>query len=276
MNIMKQNLHTHTTWCDGVDTPEEMVAHALKKGFDSLGFSGHSPNKRSLYSHVTEETTRAYKQEILQLKDRYRDQIKLFMGLEVEICSPTDLEGYDYLIGAVHYLRCGQEWLPFDRSAAAVQELLDTRFGGDGMAFARQYYETVATMPQYGNFDIIGHFDILAKHIETLCMFDPEDRTYLGYATDAMDALRGKIPFFEVNTGAMARGYRTAPYPTATLLRELRKRGFGAVISSDCHDGKYLDYGFDAAEELLRCCGFRERYVLTDAGFVPVALGGSV
>ena len=103
-------------------------------------------------------------------------------------------------------------------------------------------------------------------------MFDMEDRRYLAYATDAMDALRGKIPFFEVNTGAMARGYRTAPYPTATLLREFASRGFGAVISSDCHDGRYLDYGFREAEALLKACGFRERYVLTDKGFAPVAL----
>lgn len=269
---MKQNLHTHTTWCDGIDTPEEMIGHALSKGFDSLGFSGHSPNPWSTYTHVTEETTRAYREEILRLKQRYSDKIKLYLGLEVEICGSADLQGYDYLIGAVHYLPFGQEWVAFDRSAASVRELIDTRFGGDGMAFARKYFETASTMPQYGNFDIIGHFDIHTKHIETLAMFDMEDKRYLAYATDAMDALRGKIPLFEVNTGAMARGYRTAPYPTATLLREFRKRGFGAVISSDCHDGRCLDFGFDAAEALLRECGFRERYVLTDAGFVAVGL----
>ena len=103
-------------------------------------------------------------------------------------------------------------------------------------------------------------------------MFDMEDRRYISYATDAMDVLRGKISFFEVNTGAMARGYRTAPYPTATLLRELGSRGFGAVISSDCHDGRYLDHWFQEAEALLAACGFRERYVLTDEGFAPVAL----
>ena len=38
----KQNLHTHTLFGDGVDTPEQMVRYAIEKNFDSLGFSEHS------------------------------------------------------------------------------------------------------------------------------------------------------------------------------------------------------------------------------------------
>ena len=36
------NAHTHTTFCDGKNTAEEMVQAALDNGFVSLGFSGHS------------------------------------------------------------------------------------------------------------------------------------------------------------------------------------------------------------------------------------------
>ena len=32
----------HTTWCDGKNTPEEMVAAALEKGFGAIGFSSHA------------------------------------------------------------------------------------------------------------------------------------------------------------------------------------------------------------------------------------------
>ena len=39
---IKANLHTHTTWCDGKNTAEEMVRSAIESGFDVLGFSGHS------------------------------------------------------------------------------------------------------------------------------------------------------------------------------------------------------------------------------------------
>ena len=39
---MKVNYHTHTTWCDGRDTPEEMVQAALARGFAEIGFSSHA------------------------------------------------------------------------------------------------------------------------------------------------------------------------------------------------------------------------------------------
>ena len=33
--------------------------------------------------------------------------------------------------------------------------------------------------------------------------------------------VKGKIPLFEVNTGAIARGYRKTPYPSEFLIKEL-------------------------------------------------------
>ena len=39
--MFKQNLHTHSLYCDGKDTIEEMVQEAISRNFDVLGFSGH-------------------------------------------------------------------------------------------------------------------------------------------------------------------------------------------------------------------------------------------
>ena len=36
------DLHTHTSFCDGTASPEEMAEAALRLGLDCLGFSGHS------------------------------------------------------------------------------------------------------------------------------------------------------------------------------------------------------------------------------------------
>ena len=32
-----QNLHTHTSFCDGAHFPEEIILTALEKGFSSIG-----------------------------------------------------------------------------------------------------------------------------------------------------------------------------------------------------------------------------------------------
>lgn len=267
-----QNLHTHSTYCDGKHTPEEMIAFAQKKGFTSLGFSGHCPMWYSAYKAITVETNEAYKRKITELKAAYKDQFPIYLGLEVDMYSGVDMTGYDYLIGTVHYLKLGEEFVGFDRDAAVVRSVIDTYFGGDGLAFAKAYYEALAQLPQYGTFDILGHFDLLTKNLDALHMFDEYDPRYVGYAVEAMEALQGKIPLFEVNTGGMARGYRRVPYPSLHLIRELKRRGFGAIISSDCHDGEVLDIGFEQSAELLKAAGFTERYILTDTGFQAVAL----
>ena len=149
---------------------------------------------------------------------------------------------------------------------------IETNFGGDAMAFAKAYYETVAKLPEKRAFDIIGHFDLLTKNNEQGRFLDVSSKAYLDLGMEAIWALKGKIPLFEVNTGAISRGYRTSPYPQMEFLRELQTCGFGAVITSDCHDRNFIDCYYDEAVQLLAEAGFRSRWILTDAGFREVAL----
>ncbi|MBQ7974646.1 MAG: hypothetical protein IJ300_03045 [Clostridia bacterium] len=39
--MIKQNLHTHSLYCDGKNTLEELTEAAIERGFSSIGFSGH-------------------------------------------------------------------------------------------------------------------------------------------------------------------------------------------------------------------------------------------
>ena len=82
--MMFSNYHTHTTYCDGADTPEELVLEAIRLGCPELGFSGHS--------HLTEDTgsmseaeTLAYCREVNRLKEKYRDRITLRLGIEQDM-----------------------------------------------------------------------------------------------------------------------------------------------------------------------------------------------
>ena len=267
----KQNLHIHSGFCDGRDTPEELVKAAIEKGFDSIGFSGHSYMSFAPYFSMSLEGTEEYKKEITRLKGAYKDKIKIFLGLEAEMHSfpELDTEGYDYLIGSCHFFEIEGEKVSCDRRAEVIKEVIDTYFGGDGLAYAKLYFKTLASLPEKGRFDIIGHFDIITKHSERENFFDREDKAYRFAAIEAAEALAGKIPYFEVNTGAMAKGLRTTPYPDPFIIKELKRLGFGAVISSDCHDKNMLDCGYDKSAEILKDCGYKEIYVLTEKGFVP-------
>ena len=269
----KQNLHTHTTYADGRDRPEELVREAIRRGFSGLGISEHTYMPfSSSSSQMHLEKMPEYRAEILRLKEQYRGKLDIFCGLEWEFYSDVPTEGFDYLIGSVHYLSVSGSLYGFDRGLEETRAYIRDHFDGDAMAFAKTYFETVSRLPERGKFDILGHFDLLTKNNELGRFLDTADPAYLVMGYEAIHALRGKIPLFEVNTGAMARGYRTTPYPQPEFLKEFYACGYGAVITSDCHDAGKLDCGFELAEELLRQAGFRSHWVLTDRGFREEAL----
>lgn len=268
----KQNLHMHSTFCDGKDTPEQVIETALQKGFDSIGFSSHSYTSYSSEYTIKEGKEEIYKEHILSLKKKYDGKIDVFLGIEFDTAADNLPYGYDYIIGTVHSVNTFDGVKSFDRSADYVENLINTYFQGNGMAYAKAYFERLSHLARFENIDIIGHFDIITKHCETRDFFDMNSKDYLLWATDTMDALRGKIPFFEINTGAISRGYRTSPYPAITLIKELKARGFLPVITSDCHDRNFLDCEFDTCEKLLKDCGFNEKYVLTKDGWKGIKL----
>lgn len=273
--ITKQNLHTHSIYCDGQDTLEEMIGTAIDKGFDSVGFSGHSYMYFAEDHSMSLQGTEDYKREVRQMQEKYDGKFDVFLGLEFEMLSTqVDLRGYDYLIGSSHYFDFGDKIVGFDRSAEVVKGVIDECFGGNGMMYAKEFYKNLARLPEYGDFDILAHFDLITKHSEKHDFFDTESDEYKEYALRAVQALAGKIPYFEVNTGAISRGYRTTPYPPAFIMKEMKKLGFKPLISSDCHNRYDLDCAFDLAEKMLAECGYTERYVLTKDGFKAVPLKG--
>lgn len=267
LEVYNQNLHTHGILCDGKDAYEDTVKRAIELGFDSIGFSGHSYMAYSPSHSMSIEGTEKYKKEIYRLKEKYKDQIDVFCGIEFDMYSSDPLEGYEYIIGSLHYFHIGDEYVGFDRSPDEVQSVIDNYFGGDGMKYAKLYYEKLAELPSYCKCDIVGHMDLVAKHVETRKYFDTTSPEYHKYVTDAIDALAGKVTAFEINTGGIPRGYRTKPYPEPFILKELHKRGCNIVISSDCHDNRYLNCAFDKCMKMAKECGYQEVLKLTRDGF---------
>ena len=70
-----QSLHTHTVFCDGKDTAEEMVRGAMAAGCRSLGFSGHSPLPFDDSWTMKEVDVPRYREEVLRLRDCVLDFI---------------------------------------------------------------------------------------------------------------------------------------------------------------------------------------------------------
>ena len=100
--IPKSNLHTHTRFCDGKDSAEEVVLAAIAAGMETVGFSGHSGLPFSTSWTMKQERTREYQKEILRLKDAYRDRIHILLGIEQDYLTALVAYGCCRAISARH------------------------------------------------------------------------------------------------------------------------------------------------------------------------------
>lgn len=264
-----QNIHTHSVYCDGKNTPREVVLEAMRQGLTAIGFSTHTKCFYSVYPLPPNGVLEGHA-EIERLKREFGGQIDIFSGIEYDMYCGTDTKPFDFVIGAVHYLKMGDGYLGIDVDRATMKTIIDERFGGDGVSLAEEYYRQIATMREHVSADVVAHFDLIAKHCGEGPLFDVTCKRYLDAAFEAVHALVPQNPIFEVSTGAITRGYRAAPYPTLPILKEIRAAGGGVIISSDCHDLRYLTNAFDVALDVIEAAGFREVQILTNAGFVPI------
>lgn len=266
---MLSNFHTHTTFCDGKNTPEEVVLSAIERGFSAIGFSGHAPTPSG--SAYCMRDVAGYVAEITRLQEKYRGRIQIYLGAEEDLIGPVERRQFDYIIGSSHYFVSGERYLPIDSSRDLFQKCLEL-FGGDPLALAERYYQTFCDYITARKPDIVGHFDLITKFDEmgeSLFLKNPAYEKIAGkYLLQA--AKSGCL--FEVNTGAIARGARTTPYPSEQLLHLLKKEGAGLILSSDSHQIETLDYFFAESKKYLYDIGFRELYTLFDGKFVPYAI----
>lgn len=258
---MKCNFHTHTSYCDGKDGLEELIASALDRGFCALGFSPHSYTDMDKSFAMSMEDAEKYRAETAALKLKYKGKIDILCGIEQDYFSEASSEPYDYVIGSVHYVLKNGKYIAVDDTPEIVREAVTELYGGDFDKLAEDYFRLVSDVVNKTGADIIGHLDLVSKFSEINGY--GEDSRFLNAAENAVRALVGFDKPFEINTGAVARGVRSVPYPSPEILKMIYKHGGKIMLSSDCHDKNYLDFGFEAAAETAYAIGFRERYVLS-------------
>ncbi len=247
---MLRDLHVHTNFSDGADSPEQVVLAAIGMGITTLGFSDHSATFFDKTWCMTEERYPVYRAEIARLREKYAGKIGILCGIEQDYYSSLPAEGFDYVIGSVHALRCGEDYLDVDNSLRVLQRSVRRYFKGDALAFAELYYETVGKLADCP-IDIVGHFDLLTKFQEQKPIFDTASPRYVSAWQSAADKLLKAGKSFEINTGAISRGLRTTPYPAPDILSYLKEHGAKLILSSDSHRADTLCYAFDRFGGLL-------------------------
>ncbi len=266
------DLHTHTRWSDGNMDVYEMAEYAIQKGMRIFGISEHSPMPIEDNWNMKRADAAARMAQMREGKEKLGDRLTLLCGLELDYTTKDfPLTGYDYIIGSVHKITEGGTDT-IDECEETSDRLIRECFGGDPYAYTSAYYECLSGFAGRKEAQIIGHFDIIAKFNEHARRFDESAPAYLTAAKEAAQTLCKADKIFEINTGAMSRGYKSVPYPSRTLLRFIRECGGRITFGSDAHDGQNIGYRFAEAVELALSCGFTAAMELSRDGFVEKPL----
>ncbi len=82
---MLTNYHSHTKWCrHGEGEVEEIVLKAIDKGYNEFAISEHVPYPIDLNYRIKLDEMDEFISQIDDIKDKYKDKIKILKGLECE------------------------------------------------------------------------------------------------------------------------------------------------------------------------------------------------
>lgn len=276
--MIKSTFHAHSSFDDGALTLEDYVRAAIAKGFSALGFSAHSPVLFQSDWNMDPARFPEYVATAGALKEKYREQIELYTGLEADYYKGCvdwrGKEGIDYTIGGLHYVLNPKTglYLTFDGNRREFGEILDDIYEGKITALVEGYYGLVREMLMKMTPNIVAHLDVIKKNNASGRYFDEDDEWYRDEVMKTLEVISLTHTIVEVNTGGMARGYTKEPYPSRWILEACLDMDIPVMVSSDSHHPDTIDFYFDESYQLLRETGYKSQRILLHGEWQDVSL----
>lgn len=254
------NFHTHTEFCDGKATMSEIASRALQDGFRYLGFSPHGPICVESSCNMHPESVKEYFAEFDRLQAELCGHgLTLYKGMEIDwigrdfgphIDLFQNME-LDYAIGSVHFVPTQDgRMVDCDGRPQRFQTYLHSFFRDDLRYVVEKFYEQTLWMLEYGGFDILGHFDKIARNAASI---DPEIESsgwYKALVSDVIDHALSSGVAIEINTKILEEEGRFFPHTRYWL--ELINAGATLIVNSDAHRCDRINAGRQAAIDQLR------------------------
>ncbi len=253
----RYNLHTHTQFCDGRNSIEEICDAAERMGFKHLGFTPHSPLPIASPCNMAIEDVPIYIDTIRRMRERY-PSMHIYTAMEVdylgdswgpasEWCKTLPL---DYTIGSVHFIPdLDGEYVDIDGSVERFRNTLQTRFDGDLRCLVDTFFDQSIAMVRTGHFDIIGHFDKIAHNASAVESDIESQPWYQKRLNELVEQIISSDLVVEINTKAFIADSRF--FPNENLFSQLNNAGVRLVVNSDAHFADKINWGRDEALELL-------------------------
>lgn len=240
---MISNLHTHTWRCNHAKGREEdFVKNAIRRGFETLGFSDHTPYlfPDGYYSHfrMKPEQLGDYCDTVLDLRRQYAGQISIPLGMELEYYPAYLPRLLPVLLDAgIEYLLLGQHFVGNE-----IGEHYSGNPTGD-VSILEQYVRQSRDAMQTGLFTYFAHPDLLH--------FRGEEKAYRAHMRRLCAEARGCGMPLEIN---MLGKWSGRNYPNPIFWELAAEEGCQVVLGCDAHAPEHL-LKTDTEEQLMAMIG---------------------
>lgn len=254
---MMFDLHTHHSRCGHAEGGiADYIESAIQKGLAVIGISDHSPYFAAPEDHPFPKVAMAksefpnYVNEVLRLKEQYRDRIEVLLGVESDF-FPEHADAYrrqyekypfDYIIGSVHQV---DQLSIFNRNRwkkLTEKQKRETK---------ERYYEAIGYSAKSGMFDILGHIDAMKAYYPAFSDIQTE-------AVEQTLKLIGEYDIaIEINTSGKTKevgGW----YPADTILEMAKHYGVMVTFGSDAHTPERVADEWEEVRAKLKEIGFTE------------------
>lgn len=264
----RSTFHSHSCFDDGYDELETYIISAIAKGFKVFGFSAHAPVIFDSDWNMKQERFEEYIQTIEVLKKKYKDSIEIYTGLEADYypgCTDWRVKnGIDYTIGAIHFIKNDETgvYMPLDGNREEFEDTLKNGFDNDVQSLVGAYYSQIRDMLLKMPPNIIAHLDVIKKNNNYGKYFNEDDDYYRDEVLKTLDIISLSNTIIEVNTGGIARGYLSEPYPSKWILESCLDMDIPIMVNSDSHHPNYIDFYYEETYDILKTIGFTSQRIL--------------
>ena len=243
---MLVDLHNHTTLCNHAEGEmHEYIEQAIKNSTKYFGFSEHAPMHFDPKYRIKHNQQSFYESSVLELKERYKDKIDIFLGYEVDFLPQYHEESIlkadvDFLIGSTHFL---DNW-GFDNP-----EFIREYQNRDIDSIWEEYFARIEDMAKSNLFDIVGHIDLIK-----VFKFMPKKEIKL-IAREAIKAIKKSNMVVEINTAGYRKPIAEA-YPSSDIMELLREYDIDITFGSDAHKVEQVGQNSEKAISFAKKYGY--------------------
>lgn len=221
---MEANYHTHTVRCRHAEgTDEEYVIAAIEAGLKVLGFSDHTPYPfpREYYSgfRMRMDDFEGYVKSVLSLKERYKSDIDIYLGVEVEYYPDCFDKLLSYLSDyPIEYMIHGQHLLGNE---------MNEHYNGDptdDVSLLERYVEQSIEGFKTGKFLYFAHPDLF--------YFTGERSDYERYMRNLCVAANKYNMPLEINMLGLMTNRQ---YPNSAFWKIAGEENCTVILGSDAH-----------------------------------------